>query len=169
MNTHRIVLISILSTVLIISKLTLSFIPNVHIITILLFLYTKNLGLKTTLLISFVFTTLNGLIWGFGSWIIMYFIIWSLYILIMHILMPYMVKTDYVAYLLATLGLLFGLLFSLESLFLYGFSSALAYYLRGLPYDLIHAVSNYIIVIVSYTTLDNLLNKLLKNYPSNNH
>lgn len=64
MNTkNRLVLIAFLSALLIVSKEALSFLPNIELVTLLLILYTNLLGLKTSIYITFIFTTVQALIY----------------------------------------------------------------------------------------------------------
>ena len=53
------------------AKLSLSFIPNVELVTFLLILYTLAFG-KKVLYAAFAFVGVECLIWGMGIWVIMY-------------------------------------------------------------------------------------------------
>lgn len=59
------------------AKLSLSFIPNVELVTFLLILYTLAFG-KKVLYAAFAFVGVECLIWGMGIWVIMYLYIWPL-------------------------------------------------------------------------------------------
>lgn len=148
MNTRKIVLIAMLVTLLVTSQVSMSFIPNVEIVTLLLFIYTRHFGLSFTITASLIFTTILGIIWGFGTWVIMYYLIWPFYILLMYLMLPMLTNKDRTAYFLGFLGLLFGLLFSLEAMFYSSFQLAIVYYIKGLPFDIIHMISNYILCII---------------------
>ena len=52
------------------AKLSLSFIPNVELVTFLLILYTLAFG-KKVLYAAFAFVGVECLIWGMGIWVIM--------------------------------------------------------------------------------------------------
>lgn len=148
MNTRKIVLMAMLTTILVVSQVSMSFIPNVEIVTLLLFVYVRQFGLSFTITTSLVFSTILGIIWGFGTWVMMYYLIWPLYILLMHLMSPLLLNKDRCAYFLGFLGLLFGLLFSLEAMFYSSFQLAIVYYIKGLPFDIIHMISNYILCIL---------------------
>ncbi|MDH8679676.1 hypothetical protein QE109_16075 [Fusibacter bizertensis] len=153
MKAKDITLIAILSASLTAGKFVLSAVPNVEIITFLFIIYTVIFGLKRSILTSVVFTTTEILIYGFGTWLLGYYILWPILILITHVLKR-TINSEYgFAIVAAIFGFLFGLFFALfESLF-YGIGYAIPYWIRGIPFDIIHGVSNFIIVLVLYKPL----------------
>jgi len=56
-------------------------------------------------------------------------------------------------------GYLFGFFVSFEKLIYGGFKVYLAYYLAGLYFDTLHAIGNFIFMLVLYHPLKNLLSK----------
>lgn len=164
MKIRDIVLISILSATLTAGKLTLSFVPNVEIVTLLFIVYTTVFGVKNSLFISLVFSTTEILLYGFSTWLIGYYIIWPILIMIVALIKKNL-KSEY-GY--ATIGAIFGYAFGmffaiLESLF-YGIAYGWLYWIRGLPFDLMHGTSNFIIILVLYKPLVALLMKLKQSY-----
>lgn len=153
MKAKDITLIAILSASLTAGKFVLSAVPNVEIITFLFIIYTVIFGLKRSILTSVVFTTTEILIYGFGTWLLGYYILWPILILITHVLKR-TINSEYgFAIVAAIFGFLFGLFFALfESLF-YGIGYAIPYWIRGIPFDIIHGVSNFIIVLVLFKPL----------------
>ncbi|MFW6278935.1 MAG: hypothetical protein ACOC2G_01985 [Bacillota bacterium] len=156
-NIRDIALIGIISATITAGKLALSFIPNVEIVTLLFILYTTSLGTKRTLLAALIFSTTEILIYGFATWLLGYYIFWPLLILITGLLNK-KIQTEYgYAFLAGIFGLLFGAFFALvESLF-YGYMYGFSYWIRGLPFDVVHGVSNFIIVLLLYRPLSELL------------
>lgn len=150
-RTKYIVLLSMCSALLLVSQMMLSFLPNVELVTLLLFIYCERFGFKFALSSSLIFSTLMGIVWGFGTWIMMYYIVWSLLVWIMYMAQKKLKKEDHVAFFLAMLGLLFGVLASVFHLFMYqSMTFAFAYFLNGIIFDLVHAFSNYILTLVLY-------------------
>ncbi len=157
MRARELVLLGLFSAALTAGKLALSLIPNVEIVTLLFILFTVTLGVKKTLLISFVFVTTEILIYGFSTWVLIYYLVWPL--LIFLTAGPgRLVKSEYGYAIIAGLfGLSFGLFFALgESLF-YGVAYGFTYWLRGLPLDLLHGVSNFILTLVLWKPLKKFL------------
>lgn len=166
MNIRDITLIGILSATLTASKLALSFIPNVEIVTLLFIVYTTTFELKKSLLVSFIFTTTEILLYGFSTWLIVYYLIWPILILVTT-LIKNKIKSEYgYAILGAIFGYTFGAFFAVgESLF-YGLAYGWAYWIRGLLFDLIHGTSNFIIILILYKPITSLLIKLKRVYYS---
>ncbi|NLC43312.1 MAG: hypothetical protein GX783_03410 [Clostridiales bacterium] len=157
MRIRDIVLIGLLSAATTAGKLALSFIPNVEIVTLFFILFAVVLGMKRSLFIAVVFVTTDILIYGFSTWVLGYYLVWPLLVFIASLLR----KKANSEYIYATLGGLFGLFFGLffaitESLF-YGPAYGLAYWVNGLTFDLVHGVSNFIIVLLMYKPLKNML------------
>lgn len=164
MKARDVVLIGILSATITAGKLALSFIPNVEIVTLLFMAYTIVFGYKKTLLISIVFTTTEIFIYGFNTWLLVYYFIWPMLIIITK-LTSKKVKSEY-GY--AIIGAIFGYAFGFfaavgESLF-YGVAYGLTYWIRGLLFDLVHGTSNFIIILVLFKPLKGLLIKLNDSY-----
>ncbi|GAB6106831.1 hypothetical protein [Fusibacter bizertensis] len=153
MKAREITLIAILSASLTAGKFVLSAVPNIEIITFLFIVYTVIFGLKRAFFTSIIFTTTEILIYGFGTWLLGYYILWPMLILITHLLKR-TINSEYgFAIVAAIFGFAFGLFFALfESLF-YGIEYAIPYWLSGIPFDIVHGVSNFIIVLVLYTPL----------------
>ena len=150
MRAKDITLIAILSASLTAGKFVLSVVPNVEIVTFLMILYTVLFGYKRTLMVVAVFVTTEILIYGFGTWLLGYYILWPTLVILTHIISRTL-KSEYgYAILSAIYGFTFGLFFALfESLF-YGISYAIPYWISGIPFDIVHGTSNFIIMLVLY-------------------
>ncbi len=162
MRASDITLIAILSASLTAGKLVLSAVPNIEVVTFLLITYTVLFGYKRALMTSFIFVTTEIFINGFGTWLLGYYIIWPILVLLTALLSK-TVKSEYgYASLAAFYGFTFGLFFALfESLF-YGMSYAVPYWIRGIPFDIIHGVSNFIIVLVLFKPLTKTIREAME-------
>lgn len=150
MKARDVALVGILSAVITAGKQALSFIPNVEIVTLLFIIYTVTFGAKRTLLVSVIFTTLQILIYGFATWLLVYYFLWPL-LIITTTLIKDKLKSEYgYAVVAGFYGMIFGLIFAVSESFFYGAAYGLAYWVRGIPFDLIHGVSNFILVLVLY-------------------
>lgn len=162
-NIKDIALIGLLSATITVAKLALSFIPNVEFVTLLFILYTTVFGWRITLLVSLIFSTMEIFIYGFSTWLIGYYIIWPLLILITHFLQK-RINSEYgFAVLGGLFGLFFGLFFALVESFFYGFYYGVSYWIKGMPFDIIHGVANFIIILSLYKPLQKILNNFIKN------
>lgn len=160
MKIRDIALIGILSATITAGKLVLSFIPNVEIVTLLFIVYTVVFGVRKSLLASVIFSTTEILIYGFSTWLLGYYMVWPLLILLTGLISK-RVESEYAyAIVAAVFGYAFGLLFAIVESFFYGIAYGWVYWLRGIPFDLIHGTSNFIIVLVLYKSIVNILAKL---------
>lgn len=164
MKVKDVVLIGILSSTITVAKLALSFIPNVEIVTLLFIVYTIVFGYKMTLPVSLVFSTTEIFIYGFNTWLLVYYFLWPLLILLTELLKK-RTKSEYgYAALGALFGYTFGMFFAVgESLF-YGVAYGWTYWIRGLLFDLFHGTSNFILILILLNPMKNLLLKLKREY-----
>lgn len=162
MRASDITLIAILSASLTAGKLVLSVVPNIEVVTFLLITYTVLFGFKRAIMTSLVFVTTEILIYGFGTWILGYYIIWPMLVLLTAILSK-TVKSEYsYAVLAAIYGFTFGLFFALFESIFYGLSYAIPYWISGIPFDIIHGVSNFIIVLVLFKPLTKTMREAIE-------
>ena len=159
MNIRDIVLIGLLSAATTAGKLALSFLPNIEIVTLLFMVFTVSLGRKRSLFLSIVFVTTEILIYGFSTWVIGYYIVWPLLVLITSFFSRKL-KSEYGYAIIAGLfGLSYGFLFAVVESFFYGPAYGLTYWLKGLTFDMVHGVSNFIIVLFLFQPLNRVLTK----------
>jgi hypothetical protein len=63
-------------------------------------------------------------------------------------------ESEYAFAILASVyGFTFGLFFALFESMFYGIAYAIPYWISGIPFDIVHGVSNFIIVLVLYKPL----------------
>jgi len=159
MKVRDIVLIAILSATLTASKMALSFVPNVEIVTLLFIIYTIVFGFKKTMFVSIIFSTTEIFLWGFNTWLLGYYLIWPL-IVILTALISKTTKNEYVyAVLAGVFGLSFGLFFSITESIFYGLGYGITYWVRGLLFDIIHGFSNFILVLILFKPIKNVIEK----------
>ena len=63
---------------------------------------------------------------------------------------------------LGLFGLLFGLLCTPATLITAGLNAAVSWWIAGIPFDLIHGVSNFILCLLLYKPLVNALSRIIK-------
>ena len=156
-KTRDITIVGILSAILLISKIIFDFIPNVEVVSLLLMLFGITYG-KKSLYISTVFCLCNGLMYGFGSWLLVYFIVYNGLVLVSHLLRNPL-KESLVARVIfmSLFGLTFGVWFAIEWGLMYGFNAGIVYYLNGVSFDLIHMVGNAVVTLLLSTPILKIL------------
>lgn len=164
LSVWDIVLIPLLSATLTSGKMILSFIPNVEIVTLLFMVYTVVFGPRRTFLIAVIFSTTEIFFYGVHTWLLVYYVIWPLLILLTTLLMKTRTSEWAFALLALVYGLSFGLVFAVFESFFYGIAYGVVYWVRGIPFDLIHGVSNFVVVLFLYAPLKKLLTGLRDKY-----
>ena len=159
--TVKLVFISSLSAILLTLQVAISFLPNIELVSLLLIVYSFKLGKKDMLLTILLFSLLEGIVWGFGDWVIGYMWIWPVLYILTIIFKPILKSnSSYWAILSAIWGFLFGILFAIQHAIMYGINMGYAYWLNGLLFDVIHAVGNYIVTILLFEPLTTSFEKL---------
>jgi len=157
MRARDIALIPLLSASITVGKLALSFIPNVEIVTMLFIIYTVTFGLKRSLLAAVLFSTIEILIYGFSTWVLGYYLIWPLLIIVTGLLKDRLKSEFGYAAIAGIFGFLFGAFFAVFESFFYGWAYGFTYWLRGILFDVVHGVSNYIVVLLLFKPLSRML------------
>ena len=141
-----------------VAKNALAFIPNVELVSLLVILFTLYFGKKILFVIP-AFILLEGCIYGFGLWWIMYLYVWPFLALITYI----MRKQESVwvwAIMSGSFGLAFGALCSIPYIVLSGPKAAFAWWVSGIPFDILHCVSNFVLCLVLFNPLSKVMRKM---------
>lgn len=158
-KTGQITRIAVLGALLYASQIALSALPNIEMVTLLVVVFTKNLGKEGTLS-CFVYVCLTAITWGFGLWWFTYLVIWPSFSLIVYKLR----KTDswiIWAVINAVFGLCFGAIFAVPYIFVSP-SYALTYWISGIPFDITHCVGNFVIAVLLGKILDTAMAEIVK-------
>lgn len=161
MKVKELVIFSFLIAILFVGQVALAAIPNVEIVSLLVVIYTRVFR-KKVFFIIYGFVLLEGLMYGFGIWWMMYLYIWSILAIVV---LCFCKQNSAVwwAIIAGIFGFVFGALCSIPYFFISGIHGAMAYWISGIPFDLIHGVSNSIVVFVLYKPLYGLLDQLTRN------
>lgn len=147
MKARDIVTIGALSSVLFLSQIAFAFLPNIELVSILVIAFTLVLGRKT-LYIIYVFALCEGIYYGFGIWWIMYLYVWTILYFMVRLFRKQTGKLFWAA-LSGGYGLIFGALCSIPYFFISGIGGGLAYWVSGIPFDLIHGAGNFVVALVT--------------------
>ena len=157
-SVRDVALLGMLVATMEVGKLALAMVPNVEIVSLLIILYTVCFGRKTIYAVV-VFVLLECAIWGIGLWTIMYIYIWPL----LSVVAYFFHKVDskwFWSVFAAIFGLLFGPLCSIVYLVMGGPQTAFAWWIAGIPWDIVHGVANFVVMLVLYTPLVRLLRRM---------
>lgn len=156
---RQIVLIAAMTAILEVAKFALNAIANVELITLLVMLFTRKFGWKLSLASVLLFACIESMWWGVSIWTATYFYVWPILVLI-SALTANIESPLLNAVIAGVYGLLFGALCSLLTLVTAGPNAAIAWWIAGIPYDLVHGVANFVICLVLYKPLFTALSHL---------
>lgn len=155
LNIKNIALLGVMIAILEVAKNVLAFLPNVELVTLFIILYTLYFGRKVFLIVP-AFVLIEGCIYGFGLWWIMYLYTWPL----LAVLTMLFKKQDSVWFwsiLSGMFGLFYGALSSIPYLFLGGFQTAFSWWIAGIPFDIVHCISNFVLCLILFKPLQNVM------------
>lgn len=144
-------------------KLFMQGLPNIEMTSFLIILFTLRFG-RLTLYAIPAFILIEGLIYGFGLWWVMYLYAWPLLALVAHAFRR-MNSAFFWAIVSGAFGLLFGLLCAIPYFFIglaggslsQGLTQFFAWWVAGIPYDLIHGAGNFALMLALYRPMSCLL------------
>ena len=163
--------VALIAALLTVGKMAFAAIPNVEVVTVLIIVYGATLGLPYALTATLIFCTVEMAIWPPHTWVVLYYIYWPALAIVSSLALrrSNVFKTTVFAVIIAVFGsFLFGLLSAcVDTLFCVGNLSPedlrkywVAYYLRGVYFDVVHMISNGIIVGVLFAPLTLLVRRL---------
>ncbi|HAK43991.1 MAG TPA: hypothetical protein DCM59_16500 [Clostridium sp.] len=163
-KTKNLIILSLLSALMLVLQVMTKSIPNIEPVSFLLIIYTLVLG-KQALIVVVVFNFLLGLVSGMGTWWFGYWVVWPILVFIV-LLFRKIIKENFLGWSIVSgvFGMLFGALYSIPYIFTVSKTFALTYWINGIPYDLIHMVGNYFIMLILGKRVYDLLKKLVAKY-----
>lgn len=161
----EIVFFGVFSALLIASKEVMNVLPNIEPVTVMLIALTSVFGFKA-LLPTYVFSIIEIFIHGFHIWNFMYLYVWAVLVIIclalkkVHTFIYIKAKKRAMLYITimwtgvaAVFGLSFGALCSLPYLITLGPAGAFSWIVSGIPFDIVHGISNGIITACGFYPL----------------
>jgi energy-coupling factor transport system substrate-specific component len=156
-------ILALLAAATFLSQIALAGLPNVELVTLFFIVIGLNFAVRDGILVVFVFTLLEGLVYGFADWVVGYLWIWALLLIVVKLTSPlHQRKASRVALVGGLFGLSFGGLFALQYGLWYGFNYGLAYWISGLGFDLIHGFANYTLILLLFEPMNGLLSSLIR-------
>ncbi|MDE6591916.1 MAG: hypothetical protein K2K57_02490 [Oscillospiraceae bacterium] len=142
-------------------KAALSGLPNFEMVTLLIILFAIHFGREVFWAVA-VFNLCEFVYWGGGTWWVAYLYIWNL-VALFAVLLRDKIGDDsllWAAY-SAVCGLFFGGLCSLVYIFIPDVNPW-GYFIAGLPWDIVHGVCNFILMLALFKPLNRALQKVSK-------
>ena len=161
-----IALIGVMVAVIEVCKMAMSFLPNIELTSFWLILFTLFFGWKIVLVVP-VFILIEGCIYGFQIWWVMYLYAWPLLVLL-----TWMFRRResvwFWSILSGAFGLCFGLLCSIPYVvvgavnggIMSGLYAGFTWWVAGIPWDIVHCVGNFVIMLVLYKPIRAVMRKI---------
>ena len=157
---------AMLGAIMYVSKMVMEVVPNVHLLGVFIVAYTV-VYRKKALYPIYTFVLITGIYSGFATWWIPYLYIWTvLWAVVMLLPKDMPIKVQPIVYMIVCglHGLLYGTLYAPAQALLFGldFNGMIAWIIAGLPWDLVHGISNFVcglLIIPISSTL-----RKIKNY-----
>lgn len=160
LTIREICLFGILGALTFGAKYVMSWMPNIEPVSLMVMLFAVTFGIKG-LFPVYLYVLLEILFYGLGSWNINYLYVWAI-LAILALVMRKMETPLGWAMLSGVFGLFFGALCGIVDIFIGGFGYALAKWISGIPYDLMHCGGNFVIALLLFDPMRKLLEKLYK-------
>lgn len=167
LSVTEITIFAMLGALMYCSKIILEWAPNVHLLGMFIVVFTVVYRRKALIPI-YIFIFLTGLFNGFATWWVPYLYIWAVLWGITMLLpkkMPTVAKAIVYPVVCALHGFAYGTLYAPAQALLFGlnFDQMIAWIISGLPWDVVHGISNFAagLMILPLVTLLNKLNKQL--------
>ena len=147
-------------------KVAMSYLPNIEPVSLLVMVFAVVFG-KKCLYPIYLYVLMEILLYGIGTWNMNYLYVWAILALGAY-LMRKLEHPLYWALLSGGFGLAFGLLCAIPYFFVgligggisQGLTQMFAWWVAGIPFDLIHGVSNFVIMLALYRPIGSLLKKM---------
>lgn len=162
LNTKETALFGMLGAVMFASKMLMEILPNIHLLGTFIVAITV-VYRKKALYPIYIYVLLNGIFAGFAMWWIPYLYVWTILwaaVMILPKNMPKKIAPIVYAIVCALHGFGFGVLYAPAQALMFGlnFDATLTWIAAGLPFDIIHGISNLCCGILIVPLI-----KLLKN------
>ena len=158
LTLREVVLFGILGALTFGLKFVMAPLPNIEPVSLLVMLFGAVFGWKA-LYPVYLYVAMEILFYGFSLWNVYYLYIWAI-LLVMAILMRKTEKPLPWSLVSAVFGLMFGALCAVADVFIGGFGYAIAKWVSGIPFDLLHCGGNFVMALFLFCPLRRVLETL---------
>ena len=159
LTVRELCILSLLGAFIFATKFALAGLPNVNLNTLLIILCVVFFGWKT-LYAVFIYVMLEGLVFGFSLWWFSYLYAWPAVTALAMLFRKNRSALVWAAF-AGIIGLVFGPVMYVLYLFVTGWETAFALWVAGIPYDLIHCGSNFVLTLLLYKPLYKVFQRYL--------
>lgn len=148
LNVREIAVFGMLGAMMFASKKLMEFLPNIHLLGVFIIAFTVVYRLKALYPI-YTYVILDGIFAGFNIWWVPYLYIWTLLwgaVMLLPKKLPKKAKPFVYIGLCGLHGFLYGVLYAPAQaiFFKLSFQATLTWIAAGLPFDIVHGISNLV-------------------------
>lgn len=158
LTVRELTLFAILGALTFAAKYVMSFLPNIEPVSLMVMLFAVVFGKKCLYPIS-LYVAMELLFYGIGLWNINYLYIWAVLAAAAYLLRKMRHPLSW-ALLSGCFGLLFGALCGIVDVFIGGIGYAVTKWISGIPFDIMHCAGNFVIALLLFVPMRNLMEKL---------
>ena len=160
-TVREIALFGVLGGLTFAAKLVMSGLPNIEPVSLMVMLFAVTFGRKCVYPL-YVYVAMEILVYGINIWNVYYLYVWLILAIAAYFMRNNREPLSW-AILSAVFGLVFGALCGITDIFvLGGIAPAVAKWISGIMFDVIHCVSNFIIALLLFKPLRELMERLYK-------
>ena len=158
MTILEIVLFGVLGALMFALQVVMGFLPNIEPVSLLVMVFAVVFGWKCLYPI-YIFVIMEFLFYGIGIWNVYYLYIWTVLAVAAMVMKKNQSPMGW-ALLSAVYGLLFGALCAIADAFIGGVAYAAGKWVTGIPFDITHCAGNFVIGLVLFKPVRNLVDRL---------
>lgn len=154
-KAREIVVGGMLLACLVVTKEAMAALPNIEPVSLQIMLYTL---LFPRLIIPVIsgYILIQGLLYGFGVWWVGYLYVWFVLAGVVYLLRKNQSVVMWAA-INGIFGVLFGALFAVSYAVMGGIGAGIAWWISGIPFDLLHCAGNFVLTLLLFRPLFKLL------------
>ena len=158
LTLRQVALFGVLGALTFGAKVAMSGLPNIEPVSLMVMLFAVVFGWKG-LYPVYLYVLMEIMLYGINLWNINYLYIWAI-LFVAAYFMRHFRHPLFWAVLSGIFGIAFGLLCSPVYIVIGGVDYALRWWVSGFAFDIPHAIGNFVIALVLFVPLRNLLEKL---------
>ena len=156
---RELIVLAMIAALMVATQVALAALPNIHLVAVFVILASMLFGWKA-LYSVYIFVVLEALIYGFSIWVINYLYVWTV-LAVVAIVFRSSRSRFFWAAVSGLFGLGFGALCSIPYYITGGWAAGFAYWVAGIPFDLLHCASNAVLAFILLMPLYRLCCRLL--------
>ena len=166
MKTKDIALIGVMIAIIEVCKVALAWAPNIEVTSFWIIIFSIYFTKQIFYAIP-IFILIEGAIYGFGLWWVMYLYAWPLLTIVCRMFKKMNSAISW-SILSGGFGLLFGLLCAIPYIFIgaagtsfiSGLKYAFGWWIAGIPFDITHGIGNFVIMLILYHPITRVMKKI---------